>query len=122
MKKQVTFLGHVVSNKVIQPDPVNSEKVMTWPTPTNVTQVKGTVAFGSYYRRFVKDFAKLVKPLIHNLPDRYNRTMIHDNVIPLLGKFTKNKLKLSGFIVQTVRNPTVLEFLNMSTRSRDTVI
>ena len=81
LKKQVTFLGHVVSDKGIQPNPVNIEKVMTWPTPTNVSQVRGIVALGSYYRRFVKDFSKLVKPLIQltekNKPFEWNKECDH---------------------------------------------
>lgn len=54
----------MVSDKRIQPDPVNIKKAINWPTPTNVTHVRGIVALGSYYRRFVQDFSKVIKPLI----------------------------------------------------------
>ena len=63
LRTEVTFLGHLISDKGIQPDPSNVEKVTSWPTPTNLTQVRGIIALGSYYRRFVKDFSKVVKPM-----------------------------------------------------------
>jgi transposase InsO family protein len=63
LQKQVTFLGHVVSEDGVKPDPSNIEKVVNWPTPKNVTQVRGILALGNYYRRFVKDFSKIVKPM-----------------------------------------------------------
>ena len=60
---RVTFLGHVVSDKGVSPDPNNVAKIVQWPTPQNAKQVKQFVATGSYYRRFVKDFAKIARPL-----------------------------------------------------------
>ncbi len=60
---KVTFLGHVVSKDGIQPDPSNTGKVLAWPTPTNVTEVRQFLGFCSYYRRFVKNFSMIAKPL-----------------------------------------------------------
>jgi hypothetical protein len=53
-----------VSGRGVLPDPDYIEKVINWPLPTNVTQVRGIVALGSYFRRHVQGFSKLVKPLI----------------------------------------------------------
>ena len=64
LQRQVRFLGHVVSDKGLQPDPQNIEKVVNWPTPITVSQVRGIVALGSYYRRFIQGYSKLVKPLV----------------------------------------------------------
>ncbi len=63
LQTEVVFLGHVVSNKGISPDPSNISKIVSWPKPQNSKQVKQFVATGSYYRRFVKDFAKIARPL-----------------------------------------------------------
>ena len=60
----VLFLGHVVSGDGVQPSPVNIAKVVDWPRPKTAKQVKQFVALGSYYRRFVKDFATLVRPMV----------------------------------------------------------
>ena len=63
LQTRVVFLGHVVSAEGVSPDPSNTAKVQQWPKPQNAKQVKQFVATGSYYRRFVKDFAKIAKPL-----------------------------------------------------------
>lgn len=64
LQKEVVFLGHVVSGEGISPNPVNIAKIMEWPAPTNVKQVRQFVAMGSYYRRFVQDFAKMARPML----------------------------------------------------------
>ena len=62
LQKKVEFLGHIVSKDGILPNPRNIQKLVDWPRPINVTQVRGIVGLGSYYRRFVKNFSKLVHP------------------------------------------------------------
>ncbi len=64
LQTEVVFLGHVVSKEGIRPDPSNIAKVVQWPVPQNAKQVKQFVATGSYYRRFVQDFAKIARPLV----------------------------------------------------------
>jgi hypothetical protein len=64
LRKEVTFLGHVVSEKGVQPNPDNIAKILAWPTPKTVTEVRQVLGMGSYYRRFIKDFSILVPRLI----------------------------------------------------------
>jgi len=63
LKPEVIFLGHVVSKEGVKPSPVNIAKVIEWPVPQIAKQAKQFVALGSYYRRFVRDYAKMVRPL-----------------------------------------------------------
>jgi len=63
-KSEVTFLGHIVSRQGVLPNPDNVLKLVNWPIPRNVTHVRGIIGLGSYYRRFIKDFSSLMKPLI----------------------------------------------------------
>jgi len=63
MQAEVPFLGHIVSKDGVQPNPENISKVMQWPEPTNVTEVRQFLGLCSYYRRFIKDFAVVAKPL-----------------------------------------------------------
>lgn len=62
-RDHVVFLGHVVSHDGLQPDPRNTDKVRTWPTPQNPTEMRAFVGLCSYYRRFVTDFAQHATPL-----------------------------------------------------------
>lgn len=64
LQTEVVFLGHIVSQSGISPDPANIMKIAEWPRPVNAKQAKQFVATGSYYRRFVRDYAKIARPLI----------------------------------------------------------
>jgi hypothetical protein len=65
---KITFLGRVVTSEGILPDPSKLDAIETWPTPTNVKGVRSWMGTCSYYRRFIKDFSKIAKPL-HRLTE-----------------------------------------------------
>ena len=71
-RERVAYLGHIVSSKGIATDPQKIQKVTEWPAPRNVSEVRQFVGLASYYRRFVKDFATVAKPL-HELTKKYAR-------------------------------------------------
>lgn len=62
-KTKVSYLGHVVSEIGIQTDPEKISALTTWPAPTNIKTLRSWLGFTGYYRRFIKDYAKIVKPL-----------------------------------------------------------
>ena len=59
----VDFLGFVVSSEGILPDPGKLHAVETFPVPSSVKEVRSFLGLCNYYRRFVKDFAKIASPL-----------------------------------------------------------
>ena len=61
--QSIPFLGHIVSGEGISVDSKKIEAVRDWPTPRTTKQVKRFVGMAGYYRRFVKDFSKLVVPM-----------------------------------------------------------
>jgi Reverse transcriptase (RNA-dependent DNA polymerase) len=63
LQSEVTYLGHHLSEKGIQPDPAKFDMVKNFPKPTNSDEVRRFVAFCNYYRRFVENFATLASPL-----------------------------------------------------------
>ncbi|GBC39113.2 retroviral-like aspartic protease 1 [Rhizophagus irregularis DAOM 181602=DAOM 197198] len=60
----IHFLGHVVGREGIRPDPEKIEKIKTFPVPTNLTQLRSALGLFSYYRKFIKDFSKIAKPML----------------------------------------------------------
>jgi hypothetical protein len=60
----IHFLGHVVGREGIHPDPEKIEKIRNFPVPTNLTQLRSALGLFSYYRKFIKDFSKIAKPML----------------------------------------------------------
>ena len=61
--KEVKYLGHIVSENGVQTDPEKVKALKEWPIPTNVKTLRSFLGFTGYYRRFIKDYAKIIKPL-----------------------------------------------------------
>ena len=62
-QREVEYLGHIVSEKGIKTDPKKIEAIVNWPIPSCKKQVKSFAGFCSYYRRFIKGFSSIAKPL-----------------------------------------------------------
>ena len=63
LRKEVLYLGHILSDKRILPDPGKSEVMQNFPIPKNAEEVKRFVAFANYYRKFIPNFAAIAIPL-----------------------------------------------------------
>ena len=66
-RDRVKYVGHVVSVNGVETDPDKIKKVAGWPVPTNTAELRTFLGFSGYYRRFVKNFAQITKPLTHIL-------------------------------------------------------
>jgi hypothetical protein len=61
--KKVKFLGLIVSTDGIEMDPEKIKVVVDWKQPTNATEVLSFTGFCNFYRRFIKGFSSIAKPL-----------------------------------------------------------
>ena len=64
-KREILYLGHVVSYKGVSCDPEKVEAVARWTPPRTVRQVRTFVGTVGYYKRFIKDYAEICRPLYH---------------------------------------------------------
>ena len=63
---EVHYLGHVLSKNGVSVDQSKVTAVKEFPRPTNLKTVRGFLGLSGYYRRFIKDYAKIANP-IHQL-------------------------------------------------------
>ena len=60
---QVTYVGHIVSENGIATDPAKVEAVSKWKQPTDLPSLQSFLGFCGYYRRFIKNYSIIVRPL-----------------------------------------------------------
>ena len=69
-QEELEFLGFLVSKDGIKATTSKLQAITDFPQPATVKQMKGFVALCSYYRRFVKEFSKIAKPLTDALRNK----------------------------------------------------
>ncbi len=100
-RPQVTFLGHVVSGEGVKPDTSNVDKIVGWPVPQTMTEVRAFLGMGNYYRRFLRDFSQLVRPLV----ELTKKDHPFDWTEACQGAFEELKTRLTGAEVMAYPQP-----------------
>ena len=62
-RREVKFLGHIVSAAGVATDPEKIKAVQEWEEPTSETELRSFLGLAGYYRRYVPSFAQIAKPL-----------------------------------------------------------
>jgi hypothetical protein len=59
----IEYLGHVISSTGVSTDPLKIRAVQDWPIPTTVKEVRSILGLTGYYRRFIKHYSLISRPL-----------------------------------------------------------
>jgi len=66
-QEEVEFLGYIVKTSGVTMSDRRVESVQKWAHPRSVKEVQIFIGFANFYRRFIKDFSKVCKPITEML-------------------------------------------------------
>jgi len=61
--RKIGFLGVVIGPNGIEMETEKVDGVLSWPQPKNVKDIRKFLGLANYYRRFIKDFARVARPM-----------------------------------------------------------
>jgi len=61
--RKIGFLGVVIGPKGIEMEEEKVDGVLSWPEPKNVKNIRKFLGLANYYRRFIKDFARVARSI-----------------------------------------------------------
>ena len=62
-QEKITYLGFVIEHNKISMDLSKVKGILDWPAPTTIKQVRSFLGFGNFYRKFIRNYSDLAKPL-----------------------------------------------------------
>jgi len=63
LRKEVFYLEYIITENGISSDPSKLKAVKNFPIPKKVKDIQAFIGLVEYYRKFIEDFSKIVKPL-----------------------------------------------------------
>jgi hypothetical protein len=62
--KEVSFLGHIISEGEISVNHSKVKDVLSWKTLQNISNIRSFLGLAGYYRRFIEEFSKISMPMM----------------------------------------------------------
>jgi len=61
--RKIGFLGVIIGPNGIEMEKEKVNRVLSWPKPKNIKDIRKFLGLTNYYRRFIKDFARIARPM-----------------------------------------------------------
>nr|GFA25637.1 reverse transcriptase domain-containing protein [Tanacetum cinerariifolium] len=97
MVKEGIVLGHKISKKGIEVDKAKIAVISKLPHPTTVKGIRSFLGHAAFYRRFIKDFSKISRPMTHLLEK--NSPFIFSNECIQAFRTLKDKLTEASILI-----------------------
>ncbi|XP_026459648.1 uncharacterized protein LOC113360349 [Papaver somniferum] len=62
-QSEIEYLGYIITGSGVMADPAKISVMVEWPTPTNIKALRGFLGLTGYYRKFLKDYGTISRPL-----------------------------------------------------------
>ena len=84
--KEIQYLGHILGKEEIKPVPAKTEAIKVMHPPVNPKQVRTFLGLVGYYRKFIRNLAKIAKPLtmLTRMDIKFEWKEIHQNTFTKL--------------------------------------
>lgn len=93
LKRETEYLGHIISEHGIKPNPKKTNAVHNFPIPKTQKQIRQFLGLAGFYRKFIKDFSAIARPMTRYLKKDVKVNILNNEYIE---SFTKLKTLLTS--------------------------
>lgn len=112
-KREVKYLGNIISEEGYHADPANTSQLDKYRKPPNtIKELRSLLGFLGYYRKYVENFARKIKPLYDLLTE--NEKLSHPKRKTSLFHWSEKHKKIVNELINILQSPKVIAFPDFS--------